>query len=420
VFLDLALFLFLFSLPLQFGKHFWISDSFIYGLRIDYLSPTFYLQDILIFVLFLGFLLKNFRSLIIFLSSKKIWVFFYLLAVVFNIRFSFRPWISFFSWLRATEYLFLGIIIYKKAERALSFLLRILPLTIVLESFLGFVQVFKSFSVGGAFWFLGERTFNILTPGIARFDLMGRVFLRPYGTFSHPNSLAGFILVSIVLVLGKRRLSFWDKFSVLLGAALIMLSFSQAAWAALFILGLGALVFGLARSFFKRSSYPFLFYFFLFLLPMLLFLFFLTPASLDSFLIRRNLAVFSWKLFWNNFLIGVGLNNFIIKLSEGNFNWGWLFWLQPVHNIFLLAGSEVGLMGFLALIIFFILAIKRLLFYYFLQRENFYINLLLAIFIIIFTGFFDHYWFTLVQNQLLLTIILSLSYGLKSVKMSYE
>ena len=69
-----------------------------------------------------------------------------------------------------------------------------LPLTLAVfgEAILAISQFIKGGTLG--LWILGERTFTISTPGIAKFDFYGREFLRPYATFPHPNVLAGFIL----------------------------------------------------------------------------------------------------------------------------------------------------------------------------------------------------------------------------------
>ena len=45
---DLLLFLTLLFLPTQLGKHFWPDFSYIYSLKIDYLSPALYLWDLLV------------------------------------------------------------------------------------------------------------------------------------------------------------------------------------------------------------------------------------------------------------------------------------------------------------------------------------------------------------------------------------
>src|SRR5680860_1754307 len=49
-------------LPTQVGKHFWLQSSFVYGLRIDYLSPTLYLTDILILIILILFFLKRIKD----------------------------------------------------------------------------------------------------------------------------------------------------------------------------------------------------------------------------------------------------------------------------------------------------------------------------------------------------------------------
>src|SRR5438309_11425305 len=40
-------------LPTQFGKHFWPSFSSVLGIRVDYLSPTVYVTDLIIIFLFI-------------------------------------------------------------------------------------------------------------------------------------------------------------------------------------------------------------------------------------------------------------------------------------------------------------------------------------------------------------------------------
>src|SRR4051812_29891213 len=47
-FSSLLYFLLLLLLPTQLGKHFWPPFAFVHGLRIDYLSPTVYLTDLLL------------------------------------------------------------------------------------------------------------------------------------------------------------------------------------------------------------------------------------------------------------------------------------------------------------------------------------------------------------------------------------
>jgi hypothetical protein len=77
---------------------------------------------------------------------------------------------------------------------------------------------------------LGERYFTISTPGIAKVAMQGKEILRAYGTFSHPNSLAGFYLLQYVFILYEKR---FNKFTFLkylvlgLSSMLVFISFSK-------------------------------------------------------------------------------------------------------------------------------------------------------------------------------------------------
>ena len=48
----LLFFALILGIPTQFGRHFWPDFSFVSGVRVDYLSPTLYVTDILIFLIF--------------------------------------------------------------------------------------------------------------------------------------------------------------------------------------------------------------------------------------------------------------------------------------------------------------------------------------------------------------------------------
>lgn len=429
---DFLFFLLFLTLPFQLGKHFWLKESFLFGLKVDYLSPAFYFQDLLILILIFleigqSFVLKgnikkisisfkvfkkyiNDKFAVITKNKLKLW--FYFLTIVFivlNIVFSKAPRISLYWWIRIFEFFLLGVVIKRNLKKAFKILFICLPLILFFEFFLGFFQALKSSSLGGFFWFFGERSFNILTPGIARGSFLGKVFLRPYATFSHPNSLAGFTLVCLVLLLGKEEKNYFDKIALILGIALIVLSFSRAAWLSLTLVFFFFFVFRLF-SFVKKKENPFSYSYFLALIASfpLFYLFTRTTIDSSSFEIRIKLAESALRLIKANPLFGVGAGNFVIGLSESNQIWQWLYWLQPVHNIFLLLFSELGLIfGVLFPYFYF-----RTFFNLFkdlskFQRQK--LTLAAGLLSVALTGLFDHYWLTLIQNQLLLTTLLSFS-----------
>ena len=104
------------------------------------------------------------------------------------------------------------------------------------------------------------------------------------------------------------------------------------------------------------------------------------------------------KLLWTVFqspLLGVGLGNFIpslVRFLPGSFLLSEK--LQPVHNLPVLLVSEIGFVG-LALIV--LLLHQN-------YRKILNPQFLTLVVIVIITGSFDHYWWTLPQNKLILLL----------------
>ena len=92
-------------------------------------------------------------------------------------------------------------------------------------------------------------------------------------------------------------------------------------------------------------------------------------------------------------LLGVGLNNFLVNLPS--FMKGY-WWLQPVHNIFVLLLTEMGLVGLVGIGLCLV------------KRIDFKKYALVWV-VIVLTGMFDHYWLTLPQNMGLMGLVLGLS-----------
>src|SRR3990167_5526392 len=177
-------------LPSQLAYHFWPDWAFIFGIRVDYLAPAIYLTDILIVLLLV-------------ISRTKI-KFSYFLAFSFlaflNIYFSISPWASFFKWLKILGLIFLALYVSRNKDLfRRKIFIRVLGFSLMLISVVGITQFLLGKTLGGPLYFLGERSFNIETPGIALQNIFGRDFLRAYSIFSHPNSLAGYLFVSIVI-----------------------------------------------------------------------------------------------------------------------------------------------------------------------------------------------------------------------------
>jgi len=111
---------------------------------------------------------------------------------------------------------------------------------------------------------------------------------------------------------------------------------------------------------------------------------------------REMLGLSAIKMVEKNPLFGVGAGNFIVNLPK--FRVGNFYWMQPVHNIFLLIWSEIGVLGIIILILSFQSSIFRIL-----KKKNWWFLIIVGV-----TGMFDHYWLNLPQNTWLLAIILGL------------
>ena len=101
-------------LPLQIGRHFWPFFAYIFGLKVDYLSPVIYLQDVFIFFLFMA----SFKNFLGELKKRKGVLFFIIFfGLVFgNLLAAGSFFTSLFFWLRILEFVFLGLIVRRNSQ----------------------------------------------------------------------------------------------------------------------------------------------------------------------------------------------------------------------------------------------------------------------------------------------------------------
>lgn len=392
------LFLTLLFLPTQLGKHFWPPFAFVYSLPVDYLSPTLYFWDLLVLMLLIIFVISgkgiNKPALNIF--------FFFILTQSLSIFSSVN--IS-AGLVRMGQYLIAGLFGVYLASLNFSknkpLIFWALLLSVLGEGILATAQFIKGGTLG--FWLLGERTFSISTPGIAKFDFYGVQFLRPYATFPHPNVLAAFLLISVMMLSALRgyRKALTAGALVFFAGLVVLLTASRSVILAGFIA---------AAILLKNKGRMVLLLVTLILLP-LLYTRFSSVWNFDQFtLIRREeLSLIALSLWSKSPVLGVGLNNFIVATSDLLLS-GPSRFLQPVHNIFLLALSEAGLIGLTGLISLIGFPVFML---FKLNPKPYPLNPALLVWgIIIFLGMFDHYFLTLPQGYRLLFLVWGLSFSL--------
>lgn len=403
----ILLFLFLFLIPTQLGKHFWPEWSLVLGIRIDYLSPTLYLIDLVWLGLFVLNLIKSSVLRTSPLKKETFFKFKYLFVigfVVVNILMAVNKPVAIYGWLRIFQ---LGWMIWylgKNKKMVTEALIWVIPTWIILESSLAIGQMSKGASLNGVWWWLGERSFDFNTIGIAQMSVVGNGLIRAYGTFSHPNSLAGFLLVSLIwwvkLKENNNRIFWWIVFW--LGLIGIMLTGSRTIWAITFVV----LVWFFGKNFKEienrwKGGILILILFFL-VFKVINFNYpiggFLSGWDENGLLKRGQLNLAALGMIKESPIFGVGMKNFLVNLPEFQKN-NQIFWLQPVHNILLLLVSEIGLLG-LGMITWLLInwwKIKKW------TKED-----LLIVGVIILSGMMDHYWLTLPQNMWLLALVLGI------------
>lgn len=386
---NIAMFFFVLFLPTQLGRHFFLDFSYVSGVKVDYLSFVLYFTDLLVLalaILYRDRIINSIRK-----NLKRIVVLLFFL--ISHILISQYPILSFYHVLKILELYFI-FIFFKNFKNARLVLISFL-LGGLFQLILALVQLYQKSSLQGIFYFFGERYLSLSQPGVAKASIGGVELLRPYGTFSHPNSLAGFYLLLYFYFLNNKNLNrhiFFKNLSLAVFTLLIFISFSKAATIAYLILN----VFYVMRYLKVSCRVCLLAKIVSIFIVAAIFLQAQTdPLSLEK---RISLLVNGVSILKDNFLLGTGLGHYLIYQAKIPIKYPYFF-LQPVHNIFVLFLAETGIV--LGGIIFYFLVrfIRKAL------KKRINVSLMFCLLVVLFTGLFDHYWLTLQQNWLLLGVV---------------
>lgn len=391
-------FLLLFLLPTQLTYHIWPAWSFVSGVRVDYLAPSVYLTDILVLVLLLQWIITEYKRIRALFYKYRYHLFFFSIFVLLNIYFSQNYPATLFKWAKYIEVVLLGLWVSMN-RKYITYISAPLSFGIIYTFILCVFQMYLQRSTGGYFYLLGERSFSVYTPGIARFLYSGHYYLRPYATFAHPNSMAGYSLLAFFLLrlLPSHKLS---TIAQVLCVLIVLFSVSQLVWLSFTIL----IILQFLPSVLTKGS--------LYVVPSLLVVSLMLSISGIYFYntVYQMPPEISERIFGATTaaqavsispILGIGANAFISSipdLQRAMYVKGYLMpWvLQPVHNIYLLIFAEFGVVGLLITIWFLFLVLNKV-------RQH---RLKLAmLFSVLLTGMADHYWLTLQQNLLFLAIV---------------
>jgi len=446
--------LLIFLISTQLGRHFWPTWSLVNGIRIDYLSPTIYVTDVLILLLIFFELIKRRGTKLCARPNRRLGtpgshlrtptIIIIFLFLLLTANFSFISFIKFIKIIEIITFAYLVKIHLNKIT--FPRFVFVLSLSMLFQSFLALAQFVNHGSLNGIFYWLGERSFTASTPGIANASINGNLILRPYGTLPHPNVLAGFLLLGIIIICrgtpwralgayhGKPLQKIFIYFVLLMSSIVLFLTLSRVA----ILLWFGFVVF----NFIRRGRPPgrpyvaqkrdlgqtrrFVPTMIIIFLIVVLFLYFLFPRFIsiftedsESFTARFSQTKIVFQMIKDHPVFGVGLNQYLVELPKYLKNASFRDY-QPVHNVFLLVLSEIGVFGFLVVGV---IAIKLLNCYIvkLLRTKN--NNLTIQqfsngflILVVLVISLFDHYFYTTQQGNLMIGLVM----GILNSKFEYR
>lgn len=371
---------------------FFHTDPYVDGVVSNYLIPTISVLDLGLVLLFASYVYEfEWKHVRVLLSSYRPWlglfVGFILLSCVFNS--------SLLTLLNGGR-LVLGILDLvllidffrmQKKQNVLKMVWFVLMVSVLVQGVLGILQFSRGASLG--LGFLGESQIVNGMQGSSFVTLNNEVFLRAYGTFPHPNILAGFfvlcLLIGMFLYLNEKFE--WKIGAIILGvlsSIFVIFTFSRIC---ILLVLMVWLVFLFFRFVVKKNGI----YSFSFGLLVERFLNLISGGD-TSWSDRVNLMRSSFEVIRNNWLMGIGLGRFT-KAMEGSIplTSNGVMLIQPVHNVPLLMVSEMGVVGTLLYCVLLGSILLR-------NIKGMSWFRWLVIFVIVVIGCFDHYLFSLPQG----------------------
>lgn len=427
-----------FVLPFNFRYILNFTDTQNLNFFSENLKYSLYLFDILFLIIFFCWLPQKLKTKNFFKTNWPLFLLaFYLLWN--SLVVSANPIPSLYNSLRLLEVLIFFLIFIDTAKTKDFFqkTIYLIFLSGVIQSIIALLQFIFQKSLH--LKYLGESVLSPQILGVAKLEVQGEKFIRGYGTLPHPNLLGAFLLLSLIaglyFALNKnfkipfsipvkfkklklktadktkiKKVHFIEGLVLILGG--ILITFSRSIWLMTALLGLYLTIKyfwanrpNLKRLFQKKYIFPVLI-----LLAILLIGFYkFIPARLcpgncqdQSLTLRNQYADFSKKeILHNNYWTGIGAGQFPVIFNTLNPQNLPKYHIQPVHNFYLLAWSEIGLLGIILIIFFLTRNISKKIIF-----RNKLFALLITDFLLL--GFFDHYFWSLPQGQFIFWLALAL------------
>ena len=407
-------YLFILSIPFNTRLIYAADKAYINGTFSSLLAYFLYLSDISFVICLASSLVEGKFHLkqqlaYLFLS------FFGFIVVIFGV-FHMKPsgFLPYYSILKLVE---LILIVFATTQRTNQHIYRKTAILIYIsglfQAILGIIQFHMQHSLG--LRLLGEYIAPLGTPGMATIDV-GTKIIRAYGTFPHPNVLAGFLLIT--LIFGYWLVSYETyKKGVFIGLTNILLliaiflTFSRTVWLAASLVTVSFIIYSIRNSRILRI------YMFssivscatiLILWHKLLLSRVTGVVASNSYVDRGTYNNLAWEVIKSHPWLGTGWGNYIPTLIHMFHMQPWQY--QPPHNLYIYIAASMGLplagLFIYFLIRVFISAVKA-------QNSSLRFTLLVLALSLFFISNFDHFLGTIQQGQLMYALSLGLIAGLR-------
>lgn len=432
--LEQFLFYFLFfAIPFQTRKILY-SPGWYYN---EWRAISIYATDLILVTLFVFWFFNSRPELRIpRLKRYDLFLVGFLIAAAISVKNSSDFYSGFFLWLKLVEFALFYSYIKTYAIHKFNFIkiLQVLLLGGVFQAVIAVLQFLKQGSLGLSF--LGESVLGPHISGVAAFFIeSGEKIMRAYGTTPHPNILAAYLFLAIFsfyfLLLYQKQNTAYHRLLTAGYVVMLVGFFFTFSRTIIFLWTVGVSARILISYFTERFRHQFwdnelmraqiLKVVLITLIASAIFAVIYWPEIYSRLTISSEEEAVRLRAFYNEESLKGGINLF--GIGPGDFT-GWLmeqnpnlpsFVYQPVHNIYLLIYSEVGLVGFVLFLFF----IGGLLYEFFKKvriRKMWDYSFLLVIASVLMIGLFDHFLLTVQQGR----FIFWLSLALLTVLLNYD
>ncbi len=414
-------YLFLFSIPISLRHIFGYAE----GNFLEWKAISLYGTDILLGILFIFWVLKSELRKITLVKSDWL-VLGFLVVVGISIQNALDKGVAVFQFVKLLE----GVVLYfyvknyalKRFDITACF--TVLVCGALFQSIIAIPQFMLQHSLG--LKYLGESPLNGTLTGVGAFLVDGIKVIRAYGTVPHPNILAAYIFVALgafyyIGIYTKKRW-WWHVFH---GAMLwaFFLTFSRtiiALWVLNFIIRTCLIRWypKFRAEFWDKKDMRIrcLKIFITTIFAGLIFVAVYWPYVINRVTISGNDEAIQLRMLYNQQSLagdihwtGIGIGNFIPWLMKQGLSLP-ADQYQPVHNVYLLIYSEIGLVGlglFLAFLVSLLIGYYRRMGF----KKLYHFSFALIVCSLLVFGLFDHFFWTIQSGRLLFWLALGLLAG---------